>query len=200
MAKKLTALEQFEQAVDRYLHVVGARIRLLIQPVCLGVLLASFLVLCYGRAQAAPAQHRGHVNESVERIGIDFDKPVTDVSTLAPKLVSHHVGEGIKFFCPIAPECGHVPKEGANKQRHGSNDPGMSSGKAINSTEHKGGWSIYIPAVLSFFVGFIGVVAINMWRYGINSEWRTLMFILEFDLGLPIPYWLYFVPKDEQDL
>jgi hypothetical protein len=169
---------------------------MLAQRIRLGMLLTSLLVCTYEPAHADSLQRAAHVYQSVKRVGIDSPNPETYVRKLGAQLISKWVGKPIEFFDPISPEREIMAEKSSQNQRYAGERPGMGSGKVIDSEHER--WQAYLLPILSIAVGIIGLLLLNAFRRGVNKEWRALMFSLEFRLGLPIPRWLYFVPKHEQ--
>lgn len=81
------------------------------------------------------------------------------------------------------------PENKAGQREH----PRVSVDEDVDFIEHYPGISLLL---FNFFGGLFGVLIFGIVRdariYGINSVWRDLVF------GLPIPYWMRFVPKDER--
>jgi len=85
--------------------------------------------------------------------------------------------------------------DGAENKGKERKQPGVRPDKNINFIEHYPGLSlIAFNFLIGVSVPLIFGFALHAWKHGINNAWRDLVFTW------PVPYWMRFVPKDEQGL
>ncbi|MDB4873328.1 MAG: hypothetical protein JWL97_4332 [Gemmatimonadales bacterium] len=159
------------------------------------MLLAGFLVCLHGPSKASPPEPAQLVLDRIEA-GWNGVHNV-NLAGLPPKLNANRVGDYVELRpasqLQRAPVVDLRTEDGAENQASKRESPRVRVDEDVNFINHYPGLSLL---VLNFFGGLFGALIFGLVRdarrYGINSVWRDLVF------DWPIPYWMRFVPKDEQ--
>lgn len=181
------------------LNMVRPRKEALTKRPHIDVLLASVLVCLYGVAQAGPIVEVRHVDQQSKVVALDPLGVGTQIFNLAPQTGPGRVGNVVEFLPPSqlqrTPKVNLSTEDSAENQASEREGPRVHVNEDVNFIDHYPGLSLLL---FNFFGGFFGIVIFGLIRdarrYGLNSVWRDLVF------GLPIPYWMRFVPKWERDL
>jgi hypothetical protein len=160
-------------------------------------LLACLLIFGTGSVVAFPVLLAHNATQQIELIGIRATVSDLDAATLSQQPGTQWVGDIVEFSPSgqhqSAPVIELRPEQGTENKESQGQKPWVRDGKQIDFFEHyKSLWTL----AGYFFVGLIATLIIGFlqhtWRYGLNNAWRDLVF------SWPIPYWMRFVPKDEQ--
>jgi RsiW-degrading membrane proteinase PrsW (M82 family) len=195
---KLASLQVWKQSLDCGHDVIGSSVRP--SPVFLLlnlVLLACLLILPYRFAIATPFVESQMVFDGVQ-LGGGFDVERRTVE-LTAQSQSSGISQQVKFSPPRQPDAIKIIKIGAD--HCASNESECTASERISQIYNADIFEQNDPLfwlVFNFLVGvfasLLSCFAMHAKKHGINNAWRDLVF------NWPIPYWMRFVPKHEQDL
>jgi hypothetical protein len=190
---QLTAVESSHKSRYRLFDVIGASIERLPIRIALSMLASGFLVGLHGTAEAAPLHWVGHVTQEIKDIHTYPSRIGPDVTQFATQLVSGRVGQLVELLTLVPVQAEVVSDERAQQKTNDSPKKGRAGAGDPNRKEIKHHWFSYVLLALSGLIpAMLGAFSIHAYKYGLNDAWRDLVF------SWPIPYWMRFVPKDEQ--
>ena len=195
---RLPTFEVWEQSLDCRHNVIGSCVRpssvfrLLIQ-----MLLACLLINPYRFAIAMPFVESQMVFDSFKLAG-RFHEGGGGVELILQSPPSG-IGQQVKLEPPRQPETVTIVEMRAEKCTRGEYECAASERmRQIKNMDRVEQDSALMWLAFNFFGGvFTSLLygfVMNAKKYGINIAWRGLV------LDWPIPYWMRFVPKHEQDL
>ena len=199
MLWRLAARQKRKQLSGGFSNVIGAGVKSTACRISYNMLLAGLFVCVDGFAQTSALRDRGHVDQKVKSSLISPFSPCPDVTQFSPQLRASRIGESIELCAPRQHEAiakGQTsPNESSQQEHKYRPEEGADAnytGKRINH------YNPFLMLAFNFFGGILASLAIafilRAKKYGINSAWRDLVY------NWPIPDWMRFVPKEEQDL
>lgn len=197
--ENLSPLQIAEKPFGGIRDMVGSTVRHPATRVFHHVIFAGLLIGLNCSAQPVPLKDRGHVNKQLEVATISPLGTYADAAQFAPQLGPGWISESVKLSTSGQHESVTKREAGADngaQQKHEYRPENRAS--ANDMTKGISHYNLFLMLALNFFGGLFSslVIAFVMRakKYGINTAWRDLVF------DWPIPYWMRFVPKEEQDL
>lgn len=200
---KLSALQIAQQICNCGFNVCGLFVAGwgAIFFIILNLLLPSSVIAGDGTVESSSPPSVCDINESAKTCCciVQFE-PRPDIKQLRSQVGADRVGQFVEFLALVQVQGQVMPNEraqqesGAGKEQRviGRADPSNKEIKHHWPPEGQiflSGFTIFLFALTS---GALGAFAIHALKHGLNNAWRDLVF------NWPIPYWMRFVPKDEQ--
>ncbi|MEW6023571.1 MAG: hypothetical protein AB1807_15690 [Pseudomonadota bacterium] len=199
MTEVLSASQELQQLCRSRGNMVGLTIRQATSRVFLYVISSGLLICGDSSAQASAFEAGGHVDKQVEVTSINPLGAHANVAQLTPQLGSDWISKGVELSASGQHQSITKREPSANKGAQQKHEYRPKNGAGANDMAK--GFKHYDPFLIlavNFFGGLLGSLAIvfimRVYTCGINSAWRDLVF------DWPIPYWMRFVPKEEQEL
>jgi hypothetical protein len=190
---RLTTLEGFQQLPDGALDWLGSLVECLANRVYAHAFLAGVCVCLSAGAQATSPAIAKHGGQRVHRIVAEAPRVGVGLVELSQQMSSERIGNLVKLSSSVSIDAEVMPNQGAAKKAKDSPQQSRARGSDPDRKEVEQYWLSYLLlAAAGFAPAALGVFAIHALRYGLNEAWRDLVF------SWPIPYWMRFVPKDEQ--